>query len=48
MDNAILSFPGVDRFGLTFDRKSNDLLRQISIAELVAGGSVQRAGVLDT
>ena len=43
MDNAIVSFPGFDRFGLTFDRKSNELLRQISIAELVARGSVQRA-----
>jgi len=32
---VILSFPGFDRFGLAFGRKSNDLLRQISIAELV-------------
>ncbi len=37
MDNAILSFPGFHRFGLEIDGKSNDLLRQISLAELVAG-----------
>jgi hypothetical protein len=43
MDNAILNFAGFHRFGLAFDRKSNDLLQQISIAELVAHGSVQRA-----
>jgi hypothetical protein len=43
MDNAILSFTGLDRFDLAFDRKSNDPVRQISIAELLAGGSVQRA-----
>jgi len=48
MDNAIVSFPGFDRFGLAFDRKSTDLRRQISIAELLGRGSVQRAGVLDT
>ena len=41
MDNAILSFPGFVRLALAFHRKSNDLLRQISIAELVARGSRQ-------
>ena len=46
-DNAILNFPGFHRFGLAFDRKSNDLLQQISIAERVARGSVQRTNRYD-
>jgi hypothetical protein len=35
MDNAIVSFPSLDRFGLTFDRNRDHRLRRISIAELV-------------
>jgi len=35
MDNAIVSFPGFHRFGLTFDRNRDHRLRRISIAELV-------------
>ena len=34
-DNAIVNFPGLDQFGLTFDRNRDHRLRQISIAELV-------------
>jgi hypothetical protein len=35
MDNAIVGFPNLDRFGLTFDRNRDHRLRRISIAELV-------------
>ena len=43
MDNAIVSFPGFDRFGLAVDRNRDRQLCRISIAELVSRGSVQRA-----